>query len=294
MDDLIIGIIVGIIIGFVSGVLSAIVVMVIQRRWEKSDKSKEQVKDSLKKHKKEVVAILKKIENTKIRCDGFNLWRDGDFKVWIEDLEELEGEKIYKQAIQHLEAYPDIYEPWDNSIKKIDGNKDNKVDGLNDELIELKKYLSRKISDKFEAEQDKLHSSIWCIIEGAKPSERIKDSKDLDEFFDGVNITIKGKTVYLDSSDGNNLALVSCRVVNVNDVTNFLSDLIKKDKDNNFREKVRSFMMGYKELKETFADFKNKFNGLLQDVEGEEDNLKGECDKCSSWMKEIDHRFDGG
>ena len=279
---------IGVILGFIGALFVSLFILWVERKLKKSDKKKEAKEiyklvllDKLKEHKTDLIdRLLKKLEHTEIRCHEFNLWRGGEFKVWINGLKELEGEKIYKQAIQHLEAYPDIYELWDASIKKIDGDN-----GLNDELRELRKYLSDKISEKFKAERDKLHSNIWCIMECAKPSEKIKDSKDLDKVLDGINITIKSKIVYVDSSDGKNLASIHCKEVNVNDVKDFLSDLIKQDAK--FREKIKSFTLGYNELNKTFKDFKNKLNGLLQDVDGEEDKFKGDCDRCSSWVKEI-------
>lgn len=288
-------VIIGAIIGFIGALSVSIIILLLERKLKKSDKKKEArevykeyLLIKLKEHKTDLIdKILKELEDTKIRCDEFDLWKGGVFKVWIEGLEELEVKKIYKQAIQHLKEYSDIYGLLVASIKKINGDKINDVDGLNDELKGLSKYLSEKISDKFEVERNKLHSSIWCIMEGIKQSEKIEDSESLDKFLDGITIIIKSKTVYVDSSDGRNLAQMSCKKVNVNDVKDFLSDLIKKGRDNEFREKIKSFTMGYKELKETFDDFKNKLNGLLQDVEGEEDKLKGECNKCLTWVKEI-------
>ncbi len=276
MFDLIIGIFIGVIIGFFSGYLSGIAVARTQRRWDKSDKKKEDLLNKLNTHKINLINnVLKKLKNAEIRCDEFHLWRTNNFRVWIKGLEESEGKKIYKQAIQHLEAYPDIYKLWNSSIKKI-----YRKNGLNDVLKELKKYLSEKINKKFKTEWNRLHSSIWCIIEGTKPSYKIKDSKDLYKYLDEINITIKGKTVYVDSSDRKTLAIITCKEKNVNDVKDFLSDLIKKDIT--FRENVNNFMMEYKELKKTFEkDFKNKFNALLQDIEGEEEKLKGNCDFCN-------------
>lgn len=288
MSDLIIGVIIGIIVGYLGGALSGISVVKYQRRCEKKDKIKESLVDLLKGHKKELVDVLKEIKDTEIRCDEFNLWRSNDFKVWINGLEELEEKRkrIYKQTIQHLKtAYPDIYELWDGSIKKIYGDKINEIDGLNDELKGLRKYLSEKISDKFEAEWDTLHKTIWCVMEGTKPSTKIKDSEDMNKVLDGINIITTGKTVEVVSSDGKILGYIKCREINANGVKDFLSGLIKKDKF--FREWLKSFMMWYKELNKTFDDFKNKLKGLLQDVDGDEDNLKGECDKCKLWVKEI-------
>ena len=282
MSDLIIGVIIGFIVGCLSGFLSGISVLKFQRRWEKSDKRKGRLIDSLKTHKKELVDILKELNQLKIKCDDFTIWKDS-FNVCIDGLDDIKERIIYWQAEKHLKSYPDIYRLLDASIKKIDGDK-NEIDGLNDELKGLKEYLSEKISDKFEGECNKLHSSIWCIMEGVKQSEKIEDSESLDKFLDGITITIKSETVYVDSSDGKNLAQMHCREVNVNDVKNFLSNLIKKYRG--FREKIKSFTMGYKELNKTFKDFKNKLNVLLQDVEGDEDNLKGDCGKCLSWVKE--------
>lgn len=277
MDGTIIELIIYNIPSFIIGVLVALTGIWINRKLKKKDKIKEQSKDSLKKHKKGLVDVLKEINDTKIRCDKFDLWRTNDYKVEIKGLEGLEEQKIYKQAIQHLKiAYPYIYELWDGSIKKIDG--------LNDELKKLKKYLSDKISGKFEIEPYSLHSTIWCIIEGVKPSKKIKDSNYLDKFFDGINIIATGKMVDAVSSDDRLLDHINCKEVNVNDVKDFLSNLIKKDKV--FRDKLKSFTLGYNELNKTFDDFKNELKSLLQEVEDDEDKLKGECERCSSWVKE--------
>lgn len=287
----IVGGIIGFIVGFFSNYLSGRAIVNYQRKLEKIDKEKEAkevgkeyLKIKLAHHKIDVMERgLKNFEHTEIRCDKFDLWKSGDFnfKVEIKGFRDLEKLTIYKQAIQHLEAYPDTYRLWDGSIKKIYGDN-----GLNDVLKRLKKYLTDKISNKFDVEQDEIHKSIWCVIEGTKSSVKIKNSKDFYGFLDEINITIKGKSIYVDSSDGKNLGQMHCKRVDVNNVKEFLSDLIKKD--TNFRERIKSFMMGYKELKETFEiDFKNKLNELLQEVGDDKENLIGECDKCKLWLKEI-------
>lgn len=271
----------GIIAGIISGFIVSISIYIIIKGVEKGIEDR-------RIHKTDIVLdVLVKLRHTKINRDDFTSWNDKNgFKVRIKGLTKLKEKDVYEPAIKHLEAYPDTYRLWDDSIKKIYGNN-----GLNDKLKGLRTYLSReiRISNKFDVEEyvKFLHQRIWCIIENINTSEIIKNNEDLNKFLKNITITSNKNQVFVDYiylGTKKALAEIPCKKVKVKDVLEFVSNLIKKDRV--FREKIKSFTIGYKELENTFNnDFIKKLCRLLNNIRNREEKLKGKCVGCSRLVK---------
>ena len=278
MTDLV-GIIIGGIIGGIIGYLIAMTVAKRQRRWEKSDKKKERLVGLLTRHKKKIVDDgLIKLYQLDIKRDDFTIWKDS-FNIWMDGLDELKKQNIYGQAIEHLKAYSDINDMW------IDLNK--KVKDLNIKLKNLRKYISDESSNKLGEDSIKrLRSPIWCVIERLVSKKTIKEKKEIEEFLDDITINPEERPISVDYKD-KNLITFFCGYLDVKKVKIFISDLFHRDTE--FREKVAGITVKYKELERLFKeDFKTNLKKLLQDLKGMEDELKGDCYECSSWIREID------
>lgn len=273
--DPVISYIICVMIGFSIGLFT----MVIKNCYEESKENEKNMRIQLKNHKIDLRDKgLTAFKHMEIKRDDFSVWKDV-FEVKIDGLNKIEGERVYEHIIQHLKEYPNIEGIWNNSK--------NKVDELNIALKNLISDLLEKINFKFDKEQNKLRSLLLVSIEWANSSEKIKESKDLDKFLDEMNIYIENNEVCINSDITKNPPICKTfRKLDTTIVSNFLSNLIKKDKV--FRDKIKGFTIGYKELKKTFDNnFKNKVNELLREIKDDVDKLKGECDRCELLVKEI-------
>ena len=94
--------------GIISGLIVWYVTYVFMRTMENN-----------KSHRKDIVfSVLVKLSRAYIKRDDFTLWKDG-FHVSITGLNEIEGQKRHKQAIEHLKAYENTYNAWIDSKNKI-------------------------------------------------------------------------------------------------------------------------------------------------------------------------------
>ena len=272
-------IITGAIVGFIGALSVGIIILLLERKLKKSDRRKERLVYLLRRHKKKIVDdVFKKLYQLDIKRDDFTIWKDS-FNIWIEGLDELKKQRIYEPAIEHLKAYPDINDMW------IDSNK--KVKDLNIELKNLRKHISDESSNKLGEDSIKiLRSPIWCVIEGLFSKKTIKEKKEVKKFLDDITIRPEGRPISVDYKD-KNLITFFCGYLDVKKIKKFMLDLFHRDTE--FREKVAEIIINSKKVERLFKeDFKTNLKKLLQDLKGMEEELKWECDRCSSWIKEID------
>lgn len=252
-----------IIIGISIAVGSGLILFVILRYiGGKLDRKKEDKKE----RKKELIdRILRNLRLLIIEYDNY--------RIWMNDLDKIKKQKEYELTMQHLKAYSDILNPWNNSNEQISAE-----DGLNIKLGKIKDFVSGEINSKPGENYIGLLSSVWSIIKGAFPLENIKGSDDMNKFLDSINIELRNKVIYVDSEDSTNLVIISGGKMGVHKVKKFLSDLIANTE---FRNKVTEIKIKNDELEKIFNDgFKKKLNEFLKDIKGKEEDFKGKCEYC--------------